>query len=671
MDHAPDVASRLGLEHVERVARRTAGVHDDRFAALARERDESPEHHRLRLARRMVVVIVEPDFADRDDLGVVSEPLDLGEDGFVELRGVVRMNTHRAQHVGAAPGELHGLERRGHAAYTDRDESAHARRPPALESRVRAACTTFCIEVAVSIDEHRFDYDRLGRVTMTVRTQIGLGSLDGEQRRRHVAFRGIPFAKPPVGTRRFLPPEPPEPWSGVRAATEFGPSALQGTSIARGTIPDGPQSEDCLYLNVYTPALDGGKRPVLFWIHGGAFIVGSASMPLYDGGRLAERGDVVVVTANYRLGALGYLSLGARGAKWGATANAGLLDQIAALRWVHENIAQFGGDPGNVTVFGESAGATATCTLLVAPLARGLFHKAIAQSPFAPLTLSPPDRSEDVARRLYGALGIPEGESERLRDVDGTLLIQAQRSLDVGVSFMRNFFPIHDAATLPEHPKDVFAEKRGLPIPLIIGSNRDEWNLFVAATLHEIDKPMADADAVRAMDELLPDVDDERRLRMLAKYRTAREKKGLRHGNRAMVPAIHGDRIFRIPGLRFAEAYRDMEPRTFSYLFTHPSPALNGALGACHAIDLPFVFGTLDLPLQDKFAGAGPDVEALSHAMMDSWLAFARSGNPSHPAFGDWPAFDKTRRATMIFDTPSHAENAPYDAERAAWDGIV
>jgi len=671
MDHPADVPGGLGLEHVERVARRAPGVHDDRFAERACKRDESPEHRRLRLARRMVVVIVEPDFADRDDFGVVSEPLDLAEDGLVELRGVVRMNADRAHDVGAAPRKLHGLERRGHAAYTDRDESTHARRAPALERRIRAVGTTFCIEVAVCIDEHRSDYDRLGRVTMTVRTQIGLGSLDGEQRRRHVAFRGIPFAKPPVGKRRFTPPEPLEPWSGVRPATEFGPSALQGTSIARGTVPEGPQSEDCLYLNVYTPALDGGKRPVLFWIHGGAFIVGSASMPLYDGGRLAERGDVVVVTANYRLGALGYLSLGESGAKWGAVANAGLLDQIAALRWVKDNIEHFGGDPGNVTVFGESAGATAACTLLVAPLARGLFHRAIAQSPFAPLTLPTRQSAEDVAHRLLAALGIPAGESERIQDVDGTLVVKAQRSLDVGVSFMRSFFPVQDDGTLPEHPKDVFAAKRGLPIPLIVGSNRDEWNLFVAGTLHELDKPMDDADAVRAMGEIVPDLDDERRLAMLARYRTAREKKGLRHGNRAMIPAIHGDRIFRMPGLRFAEAYRDMEARTFSYLFTHPSPALNGALGACHAIDLPFVFGTLDLPFQDKFAGAGPDAEALSHAMMDSWIAFARSGNPSHPALGEWPPFDKTRRATMIFDTPSRAENAPHDEERAAWDGIV
>jgi para-nitrobenzyl esterase len=322
-------------------------------------------------------------------------------------------------------------------------------------------------------------------------------------------------------------------------------------------------------------------------------------------------------------------------------------------------------------VFGESAGATAACTLLVAPLARGLFHRAIAQSPFAPLTLPTQQSAEETAQRLCAALGIPAGESERIRDVDGTLVVKAQRSLDVGVSFMRSFFPVQDESTLPEHPKDVFAAKRGLPIPLIVGSNRDEWNLFVAGTLYEIDKPMDDADAVRALDEILPDVDDERRRAMLARYRTAREKKGLRHGNRAMIPAIHGDRIFRIPGLRFAEAYRAMEPRTFSYLFTHPSPALNGALGACHAIDLPFVFGTLDLPLQDKFAGAGPDVEALSHAMMDSWIAFARSGNPSHPVLGEWPAFDETRRATMVFETPSRAENAPYDEERAAWDGIA
>ncbi|HEY6876805.1 MAG TPA: carboxylesterase family protein, partial [Polyangiales bacterium] len=204
-----------------------------------------------------------------------------------------------------------------------------------------------------------------------------LGKVAGAQYGTHVAFRGLPFARPPVGPRRFQAPEPPEPWTGVRDATRFAPASLQGMLFVPGERVSEGQSEDCLYLNVFTPAADSQLRPVMVFIHGGAFTLGSGSEPLYDGAKLAARHDVVVVTLNYRLGALGYLALGEAGARWGAVDNRGTLDQLAALRWVQRNIARFGGDPRQVTVFGESAGATSVCVLLALAEARGTFARAI------------------------------------------------------------------------------------------------------------------------------------------------------------------------------------------------------------------------------------------------------------------------------------------------------
>jgi para-nitrobenzyl esterase len=207
------------------------------------------------------------------------------------------------------------------------------------------------------------------------------GTLRGAPRRNHAAFLGIRYAVSPAGARRFLAPQVVEPWAGVVEALTPGNAAPQDPYVPRSFRAKEPESEDCLSLNLWTPAADDGRRPVLFWIHGGGFSHGSGTQPHYDGGPLAERGDVVVVSANYRLGALGYLFLGAHGGSdWGAATNVGQLDQIAALRWMHDNIAAFGGDPDNVTIFGQSAGAVAVATLLAMPAARGLFAKAVAQS---------------------------------------------------------------------------------------------------------------------------------------------------------------------------------------------------------------------------------------------------------------------------------------------------
>ncbi len=492
------------------------------------------------------------------------------------------------------------------------------------------------------------------------------GQVEGEVQGSHFTFRGIPYAKPPVGALRFRPPEALESWSGVRPAHEFAASAPQGGSDVPYMEALGAKSEDCLYLNVYTPSSEG-KRPVLFWIHGGGFTLGSAGSALYDGGPLCERGDVVVVTINYRLGALGYLYLGAHGGeRIGASANLGQLDQIAALEWVRDNIAAFGGDPDNVTIFGESAGSMAVCTLLVMPAAQGLFHRAIAQSG-ASLELSSASQAARITENLFATAGIEPGDVERLQSLDVESLLAAQR-MAVSEQFGLGYGPIVDGETLPLQPKDAIARGTYAKVPFLIGSNRDEMNLFRMAALRELDKPMERARLLEVLEKALPREAPDKIERMLDVYRSSRAERGLPATPRALIGALQSDARFRMPSVRFAEAYRAHQPRTFMYLFTYESPAMRGALRACHALEIPFVFGTLAAPFQDRFAGRGPHVNALSEVMMDAWLAFARTGNPSTLSAGDWVPYDPERRATMVFDRVTRLEDAPYEEERAVWE---
>lgn len=506
---------------------------------------------------------------------------------------------------------------------------------------------------------------------MTERVQTRVGAIEGISRRDHVAFLGIPFAAPPVGNLRFRAPEPAAAWTFVREAKKFSPTAMQGASFAPGTRVEGNESEDCLYLNVFTPAADGKRRPVLVWIHGGAFVVGTASIPLYDGGALAALGDAVVVTLNYRLGALGFLALGEDGQRWGAQANLGLLDQLCALRWVREHIAEFGGDPENVTLFGESAGGASVSLLMLAPAAQGLFRRAIVQSGTGPLSLP---RVEDAARNtdaFLGALGITRAQSERLQRVPVAELMRAQCEVEKQVVGWPHFFPVQDGVLFPKSPAELIKDGIAKGTQLLTGTNRDEWNLFAA---HDVPAWLAPMDLQRACAELearLP-----RRARgavreLLETYRASREARGLPHHPRALVDAILGDSRFRIPSLRFVEAHMAAGGSAHMYLFTYGSPGLRGALGACHALELPFVFGTLSSPGQDRFAGTGPKVEALSRHMMQAWLAFARSGDPSAAPLSPWPAYDTETRPTMLLDLESSLAQAPFDEERAAWDGLL
>jgi para-nitrobenzyl esterase len=497
---------------------------------------------------------------------------------------------------------------------------------------------------------------------MHVEIEIDSGRLRGAQHADHQAFLGIPYAAPPLGSLRFAAPRPIPGWRGTRDALAFGAAALQPQRPPVEVA--GPLSEDCLYLNVFTPAADGRKRPVLVWIHGGGFIVGASSQPTYYGGPLAARGDVVVVTINYRMGAFGYLYLGGHGGeRWGAESNLGQLDQIAALRWVAHNIAAFGGDPASVTIFGESAGSVAVCALLTMPAARGLFVRAIGQSGTAN-RIGNTDTGASTCHALLGALGLARSDAEQLRSLPADLILDAQNRIapTAGV-----FGPIVDGRVIPERPLTSVRAGEAKHIPLLIGTNRDEAKFFLGRERAPIDA----ATLERRVQALLPRTAAGRVQTVIDTYRASRVEHALPSSNVDILDAVSTASTFGVPTARLAQAQANHQPDTYVYLFDWESPARHGAFGACHALELGFVFGTIDAAENVAFTGSGPAAETLSGQMMDAWLAFAKTGNPSCDAIGTWPRYDERERNTMIFGKHTRAERAPFEKERALWDGLL
>lgn len=496
-----------------------------------------------------------------------------------------------------------------------------------------------------------------------VRTEFG--QVVGERAVGQVCvFRGIPYAQPPVGALRFRAPQPPRGWQGVRDARSFAPAAPQLDTLS----PDMRQrSEDCLYLNVWTPGLAGARKPVMVWIHGGGFTSGSSSQQLYDAGALAADGDVVVVTLNYRLGMLGfgYLRelLGPRGAE--LPANVGLLDQIAALEWVRANIEAFGGDPENVTVFGESAGAMSAAVLLGVPRARRLFQRVIAQSGAAHHALAP-DQASRIAEVFLRALG---GAPERIWTASEDELVAAQRDCyapDVlrgrpGRELPQQGFPLMpviDRVLLPEHPFEAIARGAAREHPLLIGLNWDEWNYFLF--LNEPNKRDVAAGALPAIfDKRLPGHGEQ----ALALYR---RELGEAAPAWQLYSAFESDRVFRAPALLLADAQVAAGGSTFGYVFDQRSELFGGALGACHALEIPFVFGTLTGPFGRTFTGASLEAQALSREMLAAWSAFARCGDPSQPGLGPWEPYSE-RRSCMRLGPSTGMVNAPLEPFHQFW----
>ncbi len=505
---------------------------------------------------------------------------------------------------------------------------------------------------------------------MVARVATNFGTLEVRREGPLAIFLGIPYAQPPVGELRLRAPRPPRPWPGVRDATRFGPWAPQRApaSALTGDAP-GAQDEDCLTLNVWTPGLDDARRPVMVWIHGGGFTGGSGASPLYRGGHLAERGDVVVVTLNYRLGILGFLAHPdlADDEAGGAQGNWGLLDQVTALEWVRDNIAAFGGDPDNVTIFGESAGGMSVTDLLCMPSAHGLFRRAIAQS--GPPSGMPMARAEERAAKLLAQFGLSDPAG--LREVALDALLEAQGTVltsRAGEGLV--LVPVVDGTSLPIAPLDAFAEGSAARVPFMVGTNRDEAKLFMVADPKNRD-PDEDLVLRRIEGGLAFDGIDRSPGAILDAYRRARAARGEPTDPRALWSAIESDRMFRLGTLRAASAHARHQPETFCYLFTQESPAMGGALGACHALEIPFVFGNLGAPGMDRFAGHGPDAEALSAQMMDAWIGFARSGSPGHAGIPGWPRYDEEKRSTMVFGPTTHVEDAPMEAERMVWEEVV
>lgn len=480
------------------------------------------------------------------------------------------------------------------------------------------------------------------------------GRVEGRTSGGVSAFLGVPYAGAPFGADRMLPPRPVTPWAGTRPAVEYGPT------VPKGDYPPQYQAlfpevvipgEECLNLNVWTPG--GSGLPVLVWIHGGSFMNGSGSVAEYDGSAFARDG-VVCVTINYRLAAEGFLYLG------DGTANLGLLDQVAALRWVRENIAAFGGDPDRVTVAGESAGAMSVITLLSMPLAEGLFAQAIAQSGAAAHALAPEDGAR-VGRYLAEALGVPADREaiaavplDRLVRAASDLVVEVQTAPDpakwggLALSLLP-FAPTVDGHVLPRAPLPAIAGGQGSGVPLLIGSTRDESRLFFVApgVIDAIDE--AALGAIAAGYGLPP--------AGLATYRANRP--GASPGD--ILAALVSDWFFRVPAIRVAEA-RGTAP-TWMYRFDHPDPAANNGLGACHAVEIPFVFGTTDRPTAAALIGAAP-AQAVADTAHAAWVSFVATGTPG------WSPYTEHDRATALLAEKVTEVSDPAGDERALWEGI-
>jgi para-nitrobenzyl esterase len=498
------------------------------------------------------------------------------------------------------------------------------------------------------------------------------GKIQGAFSDSVLSFKGVPYAAAPVGAGRFKPPAKPAPWTDICDASQFGARAMQkpnALNLAQAiqeifvdtSLP--PVSEDCLSLNVWTPALDdGGDRPVMVWLHGGAFISGSGAAPRTDGTSLAAKGNVVVVTLNHRLGAFGYLHLGELGgADFAQSGNAGMLDIVAALEWVRDNIEKFGGDPDNVTLFGESGGGAKICALMAMPAARGLFHKAIVQSGPSVETMSAA-AATDTARQVMSELGAASVEDLVGAPADKLLAAQNAVLARLGALSFANrrkqgFNPVIDGTTLPGGPFAPTAPALSAHIPLMIGTNRDEMNLFFGFA------PWAEGLTEAGLPEAARPFLGDRAEAIIAAYRAARPDATPRD----LVLAIATDQSIRLPSLTIADRkVAQKAAPVFVYLFTWATPVLDGRLGSCHALEIPFVFDNLD---KTPLTGDAPTRLVLADAMSRSWIEFAYKDDPNHGGIPYWPAYSTADRPTMIFDLQCRVENDPRGAERKAWGG--
>ncbi len=462
-------------------------------------------------------------------------------------------------------------------------------------------------------------------------------------------FRGIPFAQPPVGALRFAAPQPPAAWDGVRDAAEFGPAPPQSGPLRAAGAAGGTE---WLTVNVWSPDPGVAGLPVLVWIYGGAYMSGSSGDPGYDAALIAGQG-LVVVTFNHRVGAEGFAQVG------GAPANRGLLDQLAALHWVQQNIACFGGDPQRITLCGESSGAGSIATLLTTPQAAGLFGRAIAQS--VPGTYYTPALAADIAAALAARLGAaptvaglaaidPQRLADEVDPLTSELPTHADRWGQLGIPFS----PVVDGDVVPEVPWRALMDGRAAGIELLTGHTRDEFRLFLAldGRLGKI----TEQDAATALRLLAPGADGEQAYRSSYPHASAE----------ALFEMVHSDVSFRMPTLHLAEAHTAAGGTAFLYELCWPSPALGGTLGACHGLDVPLLFGTFSSTGGQLLLGEQePSAEALtlSGEIRRAWTAFATHGDPG------WPAYRADQRLTRLLDADLSTKPYPEEPSRRIWDG--
>jgi para-nitrobenzyl esterase len=506
------------------------------------------------------------------------------------------------------------------------------------------------------------------------------GKVGGYIRNGIYTYKGIPYASSVAGAARFQPPAKPQPWAGVRSSRQYGPTCPQ---VARAgwandeeawlfSWDDGQPGEDCLRINVWTPGVnDNRKRPVMVWLHGGGFQAGSGQeLPSYDGEKLSRRGDVVVVSVNHRLGVLGYLNLAEiGGAKYASAANVGMLDLVAALEWVRDNIGNFGGDAGNVTIFGQSGGGGKVSTLLAMPAAKGLFHKAVVQSASG-LRMASAENTSKLAAAVLAELGLNANHLDQLHTLPVQTLIAA------GASALRKLAPAGNPGTrawqrradrtgwaptvdgriLPQHPFDPAAPAISANVPLLIGSTLNEFTTG-------INNPNVDALTEAELEQRVKAMYGERAPAVIAAYRRANPK--ARPFDLLSFISTVSTRQSTVTQAEL-KAAQGAAP-AYVYLFTWQTPVLDGRPRAFHCAELAFVFDNIDRCV--NMTGGGPEARQLAARMSEAWISFARKGDPNHAALPKWPAFTADKGATMIFDNRCEVKNDPDGEERRVITG--
>ena len=476
------------------------------------------------------------------------------------------------------------------------------------------------------------------------------GTVAGYQENGVYIYKGIPYAK----AERFMPPQPVAKWEGIRSSRAYGPTCPQGKragwyhdeSAFAFDWNDGFPDEDCLRVNIWTPGLkDGKKRPVMVWLHGGGYAAGSGQeLPSYDGSNLAKNGDVVVVTLNHRLNALGFLDLSAFGDKYAKSGNAGLLDLVAALQWVNKNIASFGGDAQNVTIFGQSGGGGKVSTLLATPSAKGLFHKAIIQSGSMLRTMEA-TYSRRIGTAVVEELGLKPSQLDQLQTIPYEKLLAAgetaikkvkEQAEKEGISsFIFGWAPTVDGDVLPAQPFDPQAPAQSKDIPVMIGTTLHE---FTMSTYVPAYRTITKEKAVEILKQKYGEKTDDFLIAFEKAY-PYYEPKDL----------LDVDVIFRPGAVEQARLKSAQQGApVYMYLFTWESPVMNGSLRSTHCMEIPFVFD--NVTRHASMTGGSGKAQILAQKMSSAWINFARTGNPNHESLPQWDPYTAQKGATMCFD---------------------